>query len=85
MRLPLLLTLLLFFSTLPVWTQEHSIACTQADRDRMVRLETKVEGLHKRTDDLATTMNSRFPEVNNKIDRLENKVDSYLMWASVWY
>ena len=77
----LFLTLLLFLSGLPGWAQEHSIAYTQADRDRMVRLETKVEGLDKRIDDLTLNINSRFSEVNNKIDRLENKFDSYFMWG----
>jgi len=86
MKLLLLLTVLLFLSGLPGWAQEHPIAYTQADRDRMVRLETKVEGLDKRIDDLTlninskfTDINSRFSEVNQKIDRLENKFDSYFM------
>jgi len=88
MKLPLLLTMLLFLSGLPGKAQEHPNAYTQADRDRMVRLETRVEGLDKRIDDLTlnmnskfTDINSRFSEVNNKIDRLENKFDSYFMWG----
>jgi len=50
--------------------QEQIIPYTQADRDRIVRVETKVEGLDKRMDDM-----------NTKIDRLEDKFDSYFMWG----
>jgi len=68
--------------------QEKTISYTQADRDRMVRLETKVEALDKRIDDQTSNINSRFAgindkfdEVNKKIDRLEDKFDSYFMWG----
>ena len=75
----LFFSLILLFTALPGWGEEHSTPYTQADRDRLVRLETKVEGLDKRIDDLTLNMNSRFSQVNNKIDRLENKFDSYFM------
>lgn len=50
--------------------QEQSISYTQADRDRMVRVETKVEALDKRIDDIHMQMN-----------RIEDKFDSYFMWG----
>ncbi len=88
MKSLLLLILFIVFTVLSGWAQEHSIAYTQADRDRLVRVETKVEGIEKRFDDLTlnlnskfTDINSRFSEVNQKIDRLENKFDSYFMWG----
>ena len=50
--------------------QEQPIAYTQADRDRLVRIETKVESLDKRIDD-----------IHSQINRLEDKFDSYFMWG----
>ena len=81
----LFFSLILLFTALPGWGEEHSTPYTQADRDRLVRLETKVEGLDKGIDDLTLNMNSRFSQVNNKIDRLENKFDSYFMrvWSGI--
>ena len=61
--------------------QEQPIAYTQADRDRMVRVETKVEALDKRIDASSLNMDFRFSEMNKKIDRLEDKFDSYFMWG----
>jgi hypothetical protein len=68
--------------------QEQTIPYTQADRDRMVRLETKVEALDKRIDDLISNSDGKFLNINNKfsdlekkIDRLEDKFDSYFMWG----
>lgn len=78
-RYIVLITTLLF--VLMLKAQEHSIPYAQADRDRMVRLETKVEALDKRMDDLTLNINARFSEVNKKIDRLEDKFDSYFMWG----
>ena len=87
MKSLLLLISFILFTVRSGWTQEHPITYTPADRDRQVRLETKVEGIDKRFDDLTlnlnskyTAINSRFSEVNNKIDRLENKFDSYFIW-----
>ncbi len=68
--------------------QEKSIPYTQADRDRMVRLETKIEAIDKRIDDLISNSDGKFLNINNKftdlerkIDRLEDKFDSYFMWG----
>ena len=63
-----LITLLLLVFILKA--QEQPIAYTQADRDRMVRVETKVEALDKRIDGIHLQMN-----------RMEDKFDSYFMWG----
>ncbi len=78
----------LFVLTFVLNGQEKSIPYTQADRDRMVRLETKVEAIDKRIDDLISNSDGKFLNINNKftdlekkIDRLEDKFDSYFMWG----
>ena len=63
-----LITLLLLVFILKA--QEQPIAYTQADRDRMVRVETKVEALDKRIDGIHLQMS-----------RMEDKFDSYFMWG----
>ncbi len=80
MKRSVVIIIVLFFVLLSK-AEERSIPYTQSDRDRMVRLETKVEGLDTRIDDLTSNVNSRFGDVSNKIDRLENKFDSYFMWG----
>lgn len=74
-----LITIFLFALTLKA--QEQPIPYTQADRDRMVRLETKAEAVDKRIDDLSLNIDARFSEMNRKLDRLEDKFDSYFMWG----
>ena len=58
-RITLLLTTLLFVFVLKA--QEQTIPYNQIDRDRMVRVETKVEAMQ------------------NQINRLEDKFDSFFM------
>ena len=65
--LPLITLLLVVFI---LKAQEQPISYTQADRDRMVRVETKVEALDKRLDDIHLQMN-----------RMEDKFDSYFIWG----
>lgn len=74
----LIITLLF---VLNIKAQEQPLPYAQADRDRMVRLETKVEAIDKRLDDLNLNIDARFSEVNKKIDRLEDKFDGYFMWG----
>ncbi len=82
----LFIAILLFVLVLKA--QEQTIPYTQADRDRMVRVEAKVEALDKRIDDLKSNIdarfsgvNNKFDEVNKKIDRLDDKFDSYFRWG----
>lgn len=79
----------------PLYSQEKSIPYAQADRDRLVRVETRIEGLDKRIDDvnnriddLNENVNQRFDDVNKRIDdlsnsiiRLEDNFNSYFMWG----
>ena len=69
MKRSLVLIAFLFFVFI-LKAQEQPIAYTQADRDRLVRIETKVESLDKRIDD-----------IHFQINRLEDKFDSYFMWG----
>jgi hypothetical protein len=78
-RFIVLITTFLFVLTLKA--QEQPIPYAQADRDRMVRLETKAEAVDKRIDDLTLNINARFSEMNRKLDRLKDKFNSYFMWG----
>ena len=55
----------------PLFSQEKSIPYTQADRDRLVRVETRIEGQDKRFDD----MNNRIDDMNNRIGDMNNRID----------
>ena len=69
-RLKIFVLLVVILLSLASIAQENTISYTQADRDRLVRLETKVEGVDKRIDD-----------IHLQINRLEDKFDSYFMWG----
>ncbi|MEA3444756.1 MAG: heme exporter protein CcmD [Bacteroidota bacterium] len=87
--------LILGILLMPLLAQEKSIPYTQADRDRLVRVETKIEGQDKRFDD----MNNRFDDMNKRIDdlnqsmilgfskadermnRMESNMYSFFMWG----
>ncbi len=56
-------SIIFLFFVLLSKAEERSIPYTQSDRDRMVRLETKVEG------------------IDNRLDRMDNKFDSYFTWG----
>ena len=60
----------LFLPAQTLWAQEKSLSYSQSDRDRMVRVETQIQALDKRIDD-----------VHLQINRLEDKFDSYFMWG----
>lgn len=84
----LLILIAALFLVLSLKAQEQIIPYTQADRDRMVRVEAQLEALNKRMDDLTSNndsrslgVNDKFDEVNKKIDRLEDKFESYFMWG----
>ena len=65
--------------------QEQSIPYTQADRDRLVRVETRIQeldkSLNKRIDDLDKNLNKRIDDLQSQIIRLQDKFDSYFMWG----
>jgi len=50
--------------------QQQEVPYTLADRDRMIQVETKVDAL-----------SARFDQVDKRIDRLEDKFDTYFTWG----
>lgn len=66
----ILLLAVLLLNMLSLKAQDLPIPYTQTDRDRLVRVETKVEGLDKRMDIF-----------ESKLDRMEDKFDKYFMWG----
>jgi len=61
--------------------KEEVTPYTQADRDRLVRVEAKVDALEKRMDDKFDKIDKEFNKVDKKFDRLEDKLDRYFMWG----
>jgi hypothetical protein len=60
---------------------EPGVSYSQADRDRLVRVETKLEAFEKSVDNRFEGVNKKFDDVNKRFDRLEDKFDSYFMWG----
>jgi hypothetical protein len=50
--------------------QQQEVPYTLADRDRMIQVEAKVDAL-----------SARFDQVDRRIDRMEDKFDTYLTWG----
>lgn len=69
---------MLFFSLPgnPIFAQEQQVVVpyTLADRDRAIRTEARMESLEGKVQALDLS-------INKKIDRLEDKFDSYFMWG----
>ena len=74
----LIILLSFILPAISLTAQEQSIPYTQADRDRLIKVEIRLQeldkSLNKRIDDLDKGLNKR-------IDRLEDKFDSYFMWG----
>ena len=71
-----IIQIVLFILIFPVFSQEsnQAVPYTLADRDRLIKVETKIEGLEKRVDLLDQN-------INDRIDRLEDKFDTYFTWG----
>jgi len=50
--------------------QQQEVPYTLADRDRMIQVETKVDAL-----------SARFDQVDKRMDLLEDKFDTYFTWG----
>jgi hypothetical protein len=50
--------------------QQQEVPYTLADRDRMIQVEAKVDAL-----------SARFDQVDRRIDRMEDKFDTYFTWG----
>ena len=59
-----------------VFAQDNyqAVPYTLADRDRIIKVEANVEALEKRVDQMDQSL-------NNRIDRLEDKFDTYFTWG----
>lgn len=68
--------LLVLILILPVFSQEsnQSVPYTLADRDRLIKVETKLDALEMRVDKLDESLNER-------IDRLEDNFNTYFTWG----
>lgn len=71
---PIILILVLFLSSLclPSWTQEKQIPVpyTLADRDRTIRIETKIETIEAKMGALETKMDVKFDALIARLDHL---------------
>ncbi len=66
-----LLTLTIFLFAMNAWAKD--VPYTLEDRDRLVRVETKVEQIEKRLEQI----DKRFEQVDRRFERLEN----VMMWG----
>ncbi len=75
MKKVFLVTILMVINTTVLHAQEQQeVPYTLADRDRLIQVETKQDALSDRLD--------KFEEnINNRIDRLEDKFDTYFTWG----
>ena len=75
--------LLLLVLILPVFSQEsnQAVPYTLADRDRLIKVETKLDALEIRVDQLDNRINKLDESINKRIDRLEDKFDTYFTWG----
>lgn len=78
-RFLILIPALLF--SVAVLAKEEAIPYTHADRDRLVRVEAKVDALEKRMDKKYDKVDKAFDKVDKKFDRLEDKFENYFMWG----
>ncbi|MBF0564817.1 MAG: hypothetical protein HQK89_06210 [Nitrospirae bacterium] len=81
----ILLFLLFFISTVPA---AAGSSFTQSDRDRMIRLETRVEdgfkATNQRIDDMMADMNRRFEQVDKRFDQVDkhfDQVTTFMFWC----
>lgn len=69
-------------------SQQVEVPYTHADRDRLIQVEAKVDALNIRINQLdkgIDQLDKRIDQVeqglNNRIDRLEDKFDTYFTWG----
>lgn len=67
------LSILILLVVLISSTYAEEIPFTQDDRDRLIRVETKIEGIDKRMDDL----NKRIDDLNKRMDSLQ----TFMLWG----
>jgi len=62
-------------------SQQVEVPYTLADRDRLIQVEAKVDALNLRIDQLDKRIDQVEQGLNNRIDRLEDKFDTYFTWG----
>ncbi len=83
----LIVYFILLIVIVPVFAQDNNQAVpyTLADRDRLIKVETKLDALESRVDDLDKNLNNRIDQLdktlNNRIDRLEDNFNTYFTWG----
>ncbi|MFN3976825.1 MAG: coiled-coil domain-containing protein [Aquificaceae bacterium] len=73
MRKVLFLVIMLFSLLVPSTAKE--VPFTQEDRDRLIRVEVKVEALQKQIDDLKTSTQKQIDGLQRQMDGLQKQVD----------
>jgi translation elongation factor EF-G len=65
--------------------QSQEVPYTLADRDKMVQIETKLDGLTRDISKVEQSLNDKIDKVdvnlNKRMDRLEDKFDTYFTWG----
>ena len=70
-------------SVITVIAQDNyqAVPYTLADRDRLIKVESNLEALNNRVDQLDIRINQVEQNLSNRIDRLEDKFDTYFTWG----
>ena len=78
-----IIQIVLFILIVPVFSQEsnQAVPYTLADRDRLIKVEKKLDALEIRVDKLDESLNKRIDGLEDKINRLEDKFDTYFTWG----
>ncbi len=61
--------------------QQQEVPYTLADRDRLIQVEAKVDAINVRIGQLDKRIDMVEQGLNNRIDRLEDKFDTYFTWG----
>ena len=79
----ILISVLIIFSVITAFTRENNQAVpyTLDDKDRMIKVETKLGALEDRVDVLDKSLNKRIDGLEDNINRLEDKFDTYFTWG----
>jgi len=79
----ILISVLIIFSVITAFTRENNQAVpyTLDDKDRMIKVETKLGALEDRVDVLDKSLNKRIDGLEDNIKRLEDKFDTYFTWG----
>lgn len=71
-RLPFLLLTILFLS-LPNLSYSKEVPFTQEDRDRLIRVETKLEEMEKRMEQRFEQIDKRFEQIDKRFEQVDKR------------